>query len=100
MAGATSAEAGRGHRRRRVQGSQDQERLVGRLAKGRLEGRLAMGLEGRQGMGLEGRQGLGLVGRSRSRRRSCLQSCLAVEVVADQDRRDLVQEDHWGSSGL
>jgi hypothetical protein len=115
VAGATSAEAGRGHRRRRVQGSQDQERLVGRLAKGRLEGRLAMGrlegrlamgLEGRQGMGLEGRQGregrqgLGLVGRSRSRRRSCLQSCLAVEVVADPDRRDLVQEDHWGSSGL
>ena len=109
MAEATSAEAGRGHRRRRVQGSQDQERLVGRLAKGRpegrlamgrLEGRLGMGLEGRQGMGLEGRQGLGQVGRQGSRRRSCLQSCLAVEVVADPDRRDLVQEDHWGSSGL
>ena len=98
MAGATSAEAGRGHQRRRVQESQDQERPVGRLAMGRLEGRLAMGLEGRQGMGLEGRQGL--VGRSRSRRRSCLQSCLAVEVVADPDRRDLFQEDHWGSSGL
>ena len=104
MAGATSAEAGREHRRCHVQGSQDQERLVGRLvgrlAKDRLEDHLAMGrLEGRLAKGLEGRQGMGLEGQG-SRRRSCLRSRLAVEVVADPDRRDLVQEDHWGSSGL